>query len=135
MNSKFWYKLFKFGSFLGEEVCYAILFSFLVWNVDSLVGRRVFLVGYLTFYIGQVSTYFKMFINLTLILMMNVQALKDLLRWPRPPMPEVVRMEPRFSQEYGMPSTHAMMALSLPFSVVVFTVTKPYWHICVVLGL
>ena len=35
------------------QVAYALLFSFLVWNVDSVVGRRVFLVGALTFYIGQ----------------------------------------------------------------------------------
>ena len=54
MNNRFWYYLFKFGSILGEEACYAILFTFLIWNVDSVVGRRVFLVGYLTFYIGQV---------------------------------------------------------------------------------
>ena len=67
--------------------------------------------------------------------MKNVQVLKDILRWPRPPMPEVVRMELRWDAEYGMPSTHAMMAMSLPLSIVVFTVTKPYWHISAVLGL
>ena len=47
--------MFKFGSFLGAEIFYAILFSFLIWNVDSVVGRRVYFVGYITFYIGQVG--------------------------------------------------------------------------------
>ena len=53
VHSRFWHHLFRFGGLLGEEVAYALLFSFLVWNVDSVVGRRVFLVGSLTFYIGQ----------------------------------------------------------------------------------
>ena len=55
VHNKFWLHLFKFGSFLGEELSYAMLFSFLIWSVDSVVGRRVFLVGYFTFYIGQVT--------------------------------------------------------------------------------
>jgi len=100
---------------LGEEVAYALLYSFLVWNVDSVVGRRVFLVGMFTFYIGQ--------------------ALKELLRWPRPLVPQVVRMETRFDGEFGMPSTHAMMWFSLPVSIIVFTAMKPYWLLTVVIGL
>ena len=115
VHNKFWYHLFKFGGFLGEEVAYALLYSFLVWNVDSVVGRRVFLVGMFTFYIGQ--------------------ALKELLRWPRPLVPQVVRMETRFDGEFGMPSTHAMMWFSLPVSIIVFTAMKPYWLLTVVIGL
>ena len=115
VHNKFWYHLFKFGGFLGEEVAYALLYSFLVWNVDSVVGRRVFLVGMFTFYIGQ--------------------ALKELLRWPRPLVPQVVRMETRFDGEFGMPSTHAMMWFSLPVSIIVFTAMKPYWLLTIVIGL
>ena len=115
MHNKFWYHLFKFGGFLGEEVAYALLYSFLIWNVDSVVGRRVFLVGMLTFYIGQ--------------------ALKEFLRWPRPRVPDVVRMETRFDGEFGMPSTHAMMSLSLPVSIIFFTAAKPYWLLTVAIGL
>jgi len=117
VHNRFWLHLFQFGSFLGEEIFYAFLFSFLIWNVDSVIGRRVFLVGYATFYIGQ--------------------SLKDIIRWPRPPMPDVVRIDKRYAEyeEYGMPSTHAMMSFSLSLSIIFFTINKPYWPLCVAIGI
>jgi hypothetical protein len=42
------------------------------------------------------------------------QLLKELLRLPRPPRHLVVTLENHYSEEYGMPSTHAMNALTLP---------------------
>ena len=58
-----------------------------------------------------------------------------MLRWPRPRLPDVVRMETRFDGEFGMPSTHAMMSLSLPASIILFTLSKPYWALTVVVGM
>ncbi|KAG7213932.1 hypothetical protein KM043_003131 [Ampulex compressa] len=52
------------------------------------------------------------------------QALKDILCWPRPACPPAVRLQTKWSQEYGMPSTHAMVGISIPFSIVLFTMNK-----------
>jgi sphingosine-1-phosphate phosphatase 1 len=38
-----------------------------------------------------------------------------------PAMPPVVQLESKWALEYGMPSTHAMVGLSVPFSILVFT--------------
>lgn len=42
------------------------------------------------------------------------QALKDILRLPRPHPDQVIVLEPEYSLEFGMPSTHAILALSMP---------------------
>eukprot|EP00092_Neocalanus_flemingeri_P036255 GFUD01039474.1.p1 GENE.GFUD01039474.1~~GFUD01039474.1.p1 ORF type:complete len:431 (+),score=81.96 GFUD01039474.1:234-1526(+) len=114
ITNRFWYHLFILGSLLGHEAWYAFVYSFLFWNVDAAVGRRVILVGNFLFYIGQ--------------------GLKDIIRWPRPPMPPVVRLEQRWEAEYGMPSTHAMMALSLPLSVILFTMNTPFNSVWITIG-
>ncbi|XP_066454994.1 sphingosine-1-phosphate phosphatase 2 isoform X3 [Eleutherodactylus coqui] len=44
------------------------------------------------------------------------QASKDLLKWPRPSCPPVVKLETRVEAEYGMPSTHAIAATSISFT-------------------
>ena len=49
-------------------------------------------------------------------------------------MPPVVRLELRWENEFGMPSTHCMMALALPLSLIIYTYNKPYWTSCLVLG-
>ena len=46
-------------------------------------------------------------------------------------MPAVVRLEPRWDAEYGMPSTHAMMALAVPVTIAALTITKPYWLVII----
>lgn len=45
------------------------------------------------------------------------QSIKDIVQWPRPACPPVVRLQTKWSIEYGMPSTHAMISIALPFSV------------------
>lgn len=45
------------------------------------------------------------------------QLLKDLLKLPRPPSPPVVKLETRVDVEYGLPSTHAMAATAISFTV------------------
>lgn len=104
IRNKFWFYLFSFGAGLGYEVFYATFFPFWFWNIDGAVGRRMVLVWVLIMYIGQ--------------------ALKDVIRWPRPSSPPVVSLEPDYVLEYGMPSTHAMVGVSLPFSMVIFTVNR-----------
>lgn len=92
INNKFWYYLFVFGTELGDETFYSILIPFWFWNVDGCVGRRVVFVWSLVMYIGQM--------------------LKDIIRWPRPG-PPVQRLQNKWSIEYGMPSTHAMVRSKL----------------------
>uniref|UniRef100_A0A8C5SYY0 Sphingosine-1-phosphate phosphatase 2 n=1 Tax=Laticauda laticaudata TaxID=8630 RepID=A0A8C5SYY0_LATLA len=44
------------------------------------------------------------------------QVMKDLLKWPRPCSPPVVKLEKKTNAEYGMPSTHAMAATAISFT-------------------
>jgi len=104
ITNYFWYLLFRLGSQLGDETFYAFFFSFWFWNIDGAVGRRVILVWNLVMYIGQ--------------------GMKDIIRWPRPAMPPVVQLETKWALEYGMPSTHAMIGLSVPASVIIFTINR-----------
>lgn len=108
IRNKFWFYLFSFAAGLGYEVFYATFFPFWFWNIDGAVGRRMVLVWVLIMYIGQ--------------------ALKDVIRWPRPSSPPVVSLEPEYVLEYGMPSTHAMVGVSLPFSMLIFTVNR--YEVC-----
>lgn len=58
------------------------------------------------------------------------QAMKDIIRWNRPKSPPVIVLEPEYSLEYGMPSTHAMVGFALPFSAFIFTQSRyvyPFW--------
>lgn len=98
--NKFWYWLFIIGTELGDELFYATFIPFWFWNVDGAVGRRVIFLWSIVMYIGQ--------------------ALKDIIRMPRPGKP-VMKLQSKWSAEYGMPSTHAMVAISIPFSVLIFT--------------
>lgn len=52
------------------------------------------------------------------------QVAKDILKWPRPFSPPVVRLEKRLIAEYGMPSTHAMAATAIPFTILISTVDR-----------
>lgn len=112
VTNSFWMYLFLFGASLGYEYFYASFFPLWFWNVDSAVGRRVVIVWSATFYIGQ--------------------GLKDIIKWKRPASPPVICMEPLYAQEYGMPSTHAVVGVSVPFSLLIFTMyryeVRVVWH-------
>ena len=101
IKSLFWYYVFYFGTQLGDENLYTLLFSFWFWNIDGAVGRRLYLVFSFVMYIGQ--------------------GVKDIVRWPRPLMPPVVQIESKWSLEYGMPSTHSMAGLAVPMGILYFT--------------
>ena len=93
--------MFVIGTQLGDENCYTLIFCFWFWNIDGAVGRRLYLVFNFVMYIGQ--------------------GVKDMIRWPRPPMPPVVQVESKWSLEYGMPSTHSMVGLAVPMGILYFT--------------
>lgn len=110
INNLIFYYIFCFGASLGYEGFYALFFPFFLHNIDSFIGRRLILIWSITMYIGQ--------------------ALKDIIRWSRPKSPPVVVLEPEYSLEYGMPSTHAMVGFVLPFSIFIFTQSRyfyPFW--------
>ncbi|XP_035910730.1 sphingosine-1-phosphate phosphatase 1-like [Anopheles stephensi] len=100
VTNYFWYVLFIIGTELGDEIFYATFIPFWFWNIDSAVGRRVVMVWSAIMYVGQ--------------------SLKDIIRWPRPSYP-AARLQKKWGLEYGMPSTHAMVSVAIPFSVLIYT--------------
>ncbi|XP_066260883.1 sphingosine-1-phosphate phosphatase 2-like [Euwallacea similis] len=108
IRNKFWYYLFVFGTALGDEVFYTTFIPFWFWNIDGAVGRRVVLVWTLVMYIGQ--------------------SIKDLVRWPRPG-PPVIQLQKKWALEYGFPSTHAMVGVSIPFSVILYTMNRYEYNV------
>ena len=74
---------------------------FVYWNVDDFIARRLIVLWVFTMYTGQ--------------------ALKDVLCWPRPSCPPVLRLEEHYNNEYGMPSTHAIAGSIIPFGLVYFS--------------
>lgn len=92
--------LFTLGASFGNELFYILALPAVFWQLDDTVGRETILLWCGVYYVGQ--------------------ALKDVLRLPRPPdgVGGVRRLEAHYEAEYGAPSTHAMCAFSLPWFVV-----------------
>ncbi|XP_787135.3 sphingosine-1-phosphate phosphatase 2 [Strongylocentrotus purpuratus] len=101
VHNKFWHYLFAFGAALGDDIFYYTVFPFWFFNISPWVIRRVILMWGLLMYVGQAS--------------------KEIIRWPRPLSPPVAPLERRYYQEYGMPSTHAMVGTLVPFTVLIVT--------------
>ena len=57
------------------------------------------------------------------------QGIKDVIRWPRPSSPPVVRLQTKWVLEYGMPSTHAMVGVAIPSSVILYTLNRYQVHV------
>ncbi|XP_063990223.1 sphingosine-1-phosphate phosphatase 1-like [Diachasmimorpha longicaudata] len=110
VNNYFWYYLFLFGTELGDETFYCMFIPFWFWNIDGAVGRRIILVWSIIMSVGQ--------------------ALKDIMCWPRPACPPAVRLQSKWSQEYGMPSTHAMVGVAIPFGIILFTLNRYVYSVC-----
>ncbi|XP_028319700.1 sphingosine-1-phosphate phosphatase 2 isoform X1 [Gouania willdenowi] len=89
--------LFLLSAGLGHEVFYICCLPCIHWNLDPFLCRRLVNVWTLVMYVGQV--------------------LKDILKLPRPPSPPVVKLETRVDAEYGLPSTHAMAATAITFTL------------------
>lgn len=107
ITNKVWYYLFLIGTELGDELFYACFIPFWFWNIDGYVGRRFVFVWASLMYVGQ--------------------ALKDILRCPRPPKP-VVKLQVKWGAEYGLPSTHAIVGISIPFSILMYTMERLDFH-------
>ena len=93
--------LFYLSSALGDEQVLIALLSFVLWNIDQKAVIRVYLSLAISLYLGQVA--------------------KDTFLAPRPPSPPVIRVEKKYAEEYSTPSTHAMIGVVVPFSLVYFT--------------
>jgi len=99
--NSFWHALFILGSTLGNEIFYITFFPFMFWNIDEYIARRLVFMWALLMYCGQSA--------------------KDVIQWPRPPCPPVIAVEKRYQWEYGMPSTHAMVGVLIPFCIVYYS--------------
>ena len=100
----FLYYLFHFGANLGNEIFYMTFFPFWFWNIDGWVGRQLCIFWCIFMYFGQ--------------------AMKDIVKIPRPSSPPVIQLEKRYALEYGMPSTHAMVGAGIPFSIFFLTMER-----------
>ncbi|OCT80972.1 hypothetical protein XELAEV_18027784mg [Xenopus laevis] len=110
VQNYFLYYLFRFAAALGQEVFYITFLPFTYWNLDPFIGHRLVVVWAIVMYLGQAS--------------------KDLLKWPRPSSPPVVKLETRVDAEYGMPSTHAIAATAISFTFLLATMGRyqyPFW--------
>ncbi|XP_029026420.1 sphingosine-1-phosphate phosphatase 2 isoform X2 [Betta splendens] len=89
--------LFLFSAGLGHEVFYITCLPCLHWHLDPFLCRRLVNMWAVVMYVGQV--------------------MKDVLKLPRPRSPPVVKLEMRVNAEYGLPSTHAMAATAISFTL------------------
>jgi sphingosine-1-phosphate phosphatase 1 len=88
---------FRLATELGHEPFYITYFPFLVWNADTALGRHTVMVWCISTYVAQ--------------------ACKALFKWKRPACPPAIRLvtNPVLETEYGLPSTHATVATTVPF--------------------
>lgn len=108
IENRLLYYLFTCGTELGNELFYISFFPFLMWNVDALVARRLIILWVWVMYVGQCT--------------------KDVMRWPRPASPPVVKVEVFYNSEYSMPSTHAMSGTAVPLATLLLTQDR--WEVC-----
>ncbi|NWI68016.1 SGPP1 phosphatase, partial [Todus mexicanus] len=100
-GSRFLYYLFSLGTELGNELFYILFFPFCIWNLDAWLGRRLIIIWVWVMYLGQCT--------------------KDVIRWPRPASPPVVKLEVFYNSEYSMPSTHAMSGTAIPLALLLLS--------------
>ncbi|XP_041665057.1 sphingosine-1-phosphate phosphatase 2 [Cheilinus undulatus] len=89
--------LFLLSAGLGHEFFYITCLPCIHWSLDPFLCRRLVNMWAVVMYVGQV--------------------MKDLLKLPRPFSPPVVKLETRVDAEYGLPSTHAMAATAISFTL------------------
>jgi membrane-associated phospholipid phosphatase len=106
---------FRFASMLGEEVTFVLLLPFLWWHFVTELAESVVFLWCFSCYLGHM--------------------LKDLLQLPRPYAHTVKRLEHHYECEYGLPSTHAIAATTLPLCIALYcyrhTVSEPYVYISI----
>ncbi|XP_029302611.1 sphingosine-1-phosphate phosphatase 2 [Cottoperca gobio] len=89
--------LFLLSAGLGHEIFYITCLPCIHWSLDPFLCRRLVNMWTVVMYVGQV--------------------MKDVLKLPRPLSTHVVKLETRVDAEYGLPSTHAMAATAISFTV------------------
>ncbi|XP_072249107.1 sphingosine-1-phosphate phosphatase 2 [Leuresthes tenuis] len=89
--------LFLFSAGLGHEIFYITCLPCIHWSLDPFLCRRL--------------------VNIWTVVMYAGQVMKDVLKLSRPPSPPVVKLETRVDAEYGLPSTHAMAATAISFTL------------------
>ncbi|XP_010582489.1 PREDICTED: sphingosine-1-phosphate phosphatase 1 [Haliaeetus leucocephalus] len=112
-RSRFLYYLFSLGTELGNELFYILFFPFCIWNLDAWLGRRLIIIWVWVMYLGQCT--------------------KDVIRWPRPASPPVVKLEVFYNSEYSMPSTHAMSGTAIPLALLLLSYGR--WQYPLMFGL
>ncbi|XP_077421255.1 sphingosine-1-phosphate phosphatase 2 isoform X2 [Vanacampus margaritifer] len=100
--------LFLLSAGLGHEVFYITCLPCIHWCLDPFLCRRLINSWTLVMYIGQVT--------------------KDVLKLPRPSSPPVVKLEMRVDAEYGLPSTHAMAATAIFFTLLLSAPSRIQFH-------
>ncbi|XP_063146506.1 sphingosine-1-phosphate phosphatase 1 [Candoia aspera] len=113
IRNLFLYYVFSFGTELGNELFYIMFFPFFFWNVDAWLSRRLVIIWVWIMYVGQCT--------------------KDVIRWPRPASPPVVKLEVFYNSEYSMPSTHAMAGTAIPVSLLLLSYGR--WQYPFIYGL
>ncbi|XP_071398176.1 sphingosine-1-phosphate phosphatase 2 isoform X2 [Centroberyx affinis] len=98
------YFLFLLSAGLGHEFFYITCLPCIHWNLDPFLCRRLVNIWTLVMYVGQV--------------------MKDVLKLPRPLSPPVVKLETRVDAEYGLPSTHAMAATGISFTLLLSATSR-----------
>ncbi|KAM9733546.1 sphingosine-1-phosphate phosphatase 2 isoform 2-T2 [Menidia menidia] len=96
--------LFLLSAGLGHEIFYITCLPNIHWSLDPFLCRRLVNMWTVVMYVGQV--------------------MKDVLKLPRPPSPPVVKLETRVDAEYGLPSTHAMAATSISFTLLISATSR-----------
>jgi membrane-associated phospholipid phosphatase len=106
---------FRFASVLGEEVTFVLLLPFLWWHFVTELAESVVFLWCFSCYLGHMF--------------------KDLLQLPRPYAHTVTRLEHHYECEYGLPSTHAIAATTLPLCIALYCyrqgVSEPHIYLSI----
>ncbi|KAG5675158.1 hypothetical protein PVAND_005084 [Polypedilum vanderplanki] len=103
VKNKFFYYLFLIGTELGDELFYGIFIPFCIHNCDNFLARRFVFVWFVLMYVGQ--------------------ALKEFFIEVRPQSP-AIQMQKKWSNEYSLPSTHAMSSPAIAVTIVYFALER-----------
>lgn len=87
----------------GDEVFYGLFIPVVFFNFDGFIGRRFVFHWFVNMYVGQ--------------------ALKEVFREERP-KPPAIQLQTKWSNEYSLPSTHAMGSLSIAASIFYFALDR-----------
>lgn len=104
INNPLFYWFFMVTTHMGNEIFYIIFLPIMAWNYSDKIMYLTCIAWALCMYIGQ--------------------ATKDILKIPRPLTPPVVKLEEKYLLEYGFPSTHAMAAVTISYSLLTFMPEK-----------